>query len=122
MAKKQILIVEDDAVIRDALKDILEDEGFEVVLASNGKVALDLLQAASQLPNVILLDIMMPIMDGFQFRELQLANDRLAAIPTIPLSADGNIVEKSKKLKAALFLRKPVELEALLNAVNGACV
>jgi CheY-like chemotaxis protein len=121
MNSKTVLIVEDDEGIRETLSEILMEQGFEVEVASNGKEALDLLTSSQNTPGVILLDIMMPIMDGYQFRELQLGYSRLANVPTVAISADGHLNEKSKKLGVAHYLKKPIDLEKLLDLVNKFC-
>ena len=87
MPKKRILVVEDDADVREAIVSGLEHAGFEVVAAADGKMALDLLRHGI-VPRAIILDLMMPVMDGWEFRRHQLADPTLAAIPVIVLSAD----------------------------------
>ena len=94
----RILIVEDAIDIRQLLQQLFELEGYTVDVASNGMEALTLLQSQSELPRVILLDLMMPVMDGFQFRELQVKDPRLASIPVLLMTADANIVTKTQKL------------------------
>ena len=118
--KKLILIIEDDREISDTIRDILIDEGYRVEIASNGQAALDHLGGTLPLPDVMLLDIMMPIMNGYDFRTIQLADPRLRDIPIIALSADGRIQEKSERLKVEHFVRKPVELDVLLELVAQA--
>jgi CheY-like chemotaxis protein len=73
------------------------------------------------LPSVILLDLMMPVMDGWQFRTEQLRDPALAAIPVILISADGTVREKAAALSAAAFLRKPIDVEQLLALVRQYC-
>src|SRR5262245_59582395 len=80
--RKSVLIIEDDPDIREALAEILEDEGYATVLAGNGREALDHL-AKSEMPALILLDLMMPIMDGWQFRDEQRRSPSYAAIPVV---------------------------------------
>src|SRR4051812_1178103 len=95
---KWVLLVEDDLEIRETLETLIALEGYSIKSAANGKLALDLLNSVGHKPALILLDIMMPIMDGYQFREKQLQVPHLAAIPTVVITADGNIMEKSGKL------------------------
>ncbi|HYG76238.1 MAG TPA: response regulator [Planctomycetota bacterium] len=116
-ATKTILIIEDDVDIRDALTQILEFEGYDIASASNGKEALDVLRNSAR-PGLILLDLMMPVMDGWQFRAEQQQDKRLADIPVVIVSADGRIFQKATAIGAAGYLRKPVELEVLLNTVQ----
>jgi CheY-like chemotaxis protein len=112
-----VLIVEDDAATRDALSLILEDEGFRVTTAANGREAFDLLQGSYR-PELILLDLMMPVMDGWQFRDFQRRHPSLESIPVVVLSADGNVRQKARAIGAAGFLQKPVEIEDLLGTLQ----
>jgi CheY-like chemotaxis protein len=114
---KTILVVEDDAATRDALVLILSDRGFTVLGAANGQEALGVLRGATR-PDLILLDLMMPIMDGWQFRREQGRDPALAAIPVVVLSADGNVQQKAASLRAADYLQKPVDVEHLLEVVR----
>jgi CheY-like chemotaxis protein len=114
---KRILVVEDDAATREALAMILGAEGFTVVGAANGQEALGLLRDVPR-PDLILLDLMMPIMDGWQFRREQTLDPSLSAIPVVILSADGNVQQKAASLRAADYLQKPVDVENLLQVIN----
>lgn len=115
MAKK-ILVVEDDTSIRELLVELLESESYKVYSAVNGLEALKLLEAGN-LPDLILIDLMMPIMDGYAFRTEQLKNAVWSKIPTIVMSAEANAKEKMKNFQITAFLSKPVELETILNTV-----
>jgi CheY-like chemotaxis protein len=117
MRKSRILVVEDDADISDALKDVLTDQGHTVQLARNGKEALVLL-SMEVLPQLIFLDLMMPLMDGAQFREAQLRDPRLVAIPVVLLSANRGIEERAQELGVDAWLAKPVSPEAVLEAAE----
>jgi two-component system chemotaxis response regulator CheY len=118
---KTVLVVDDDRDIRDVLTDALEAEGYRVVTTCDGQEALDWLRAGTARPCVILLDLMMPRMDGLQFRTEVLNEPRFAAIPVVVLSADPSVVATAKSLNFAGSLRKPVPLEALLAAVHAHC-
>src|SRR5205814_8831977 len=84
----RILVVDDDPDIRDSLREVLEDEGYDVSCVGNGREALDHLKAASPRPCVILLDLMMPVMDGWQFRrEQKKLEPELANIPLVVITA-----------------------------------
>lgn len=111
-----VLIVEDDPDQRDAVTLALEGEGYTVVRASTGLEALELLLGGTR-PCMILLDLMMPEMDGVQFRDEQLKSDELARIPVVVLSAFGQAT-RAKYLQVAEYLRKPVELDRLLSVVE----
>jgi CheY-like chemotaxis protein len=113
-----VFVVEDDLDTRDMLGRFLELEGFQVELASNGKQALERLSAGVH-PCVILLDLMMPVMDGWQFRREQVQDHDLAEIPVIVVSAAGR--ERIAEIDANAYLTKPVDLEQLLERVTQYC-
>ena len=117
-AQERILIVEDDTPIRESLQELLEDEGYLVEATANGQEALDRLHALPALPDLILLDLMMPVKDGFQFREEQRQDPALALIPIVIMSADGNTQTKLKQIDAFSYLKKPVDVDAVLEAVK----
>jgi len=114
-----VLIVEDDPDLRLALSRLLGDEGYEVVTAAEGQEALDRLRAPRR-PCLVLLDLMMPNIDGFEFRVRQLEDPELAAIPVIVLSGGGNLEEKAAPLGAAASLTKPLDFDELLECVAAA--
>ena len=118
-----ILIVEDDESIRDCLAEVLDDEGYSVTVASNGREGLDRLRSpkGGRPPCVILLDLMMPVMDGFEFRAEQLKDRALAGIPVVVLSADGRAKVKAAALGIAEALIKPVDLDEVLAVVTRHC-
>jgi two-component system chemotaxis response regulator CheY len=116
---EKILVVDDDTDIRETLAQILEFEGFDVTCASNGQEAMDRLESLK--PNLILLDLMMPIMNGYEFRRAQKAKPEIAEIPVIILSADGNVQQKAAAADVQAFLKKPIELEVLLSAIRQHC-
>jgi len=115
-----ILIVEDDFDIREALEQILQEEGYEVRGASNGSEALAI-ATSGPAPRLILLDLMMPVMNGWQFRSEQLKDARLAAVPVLIISADPDLQSKAATLGVAGLLKKPISLDDLLSAVKVHC-
>lgn len=117
--KREILLVEDDNDIRETLGEVLEEEGYHVTMASNGIEALERLEHTA--PNLILLDLMMPGMDGWRFRSEQLRRGASAKVPLLVLSADGQGQGAAQNLAAAGCLRKPVDLDVLLAAVHELC-
>ena len=113
-----VFVVEDDVDTRDMLGRFLELEGYKVEVAGNGKQALERLTAGVH-PCVILLDLMMPVMDGWQFRREQTRDQQLAEIPVIVVSAAGR--DRISEIDANAYLTKPVDLEQLLDRVNQYC-
>jgi CheY-like chemotaxis protein len=118
--KKRILVVEDDQYIRDSLAELLQDEGYSVSVARDGQEGLDAL-AQTTLPDLILLDLMMPVKDGFQFRAEQRQDPRLAKIPVVIFSADTGVNQPHAQFEGAAILKKPVDLDALLSMVKQFC-
>jgi CheY-like chemotaxis protein len=110
---RSVLLVEDDPTILGAMKMVLEWEGYHVACASNGLEALEMLRAGER-PSLILLDVMMPVLDGRQFREEQKRDPDLASIPVVVVSA----VEGSTSVDAAAHVQKPFEVEELLAALR----
>lgn len=117
MVKRKLLIVEDSIEIQVLLKRLLESEGFDVVCASHGKQAIDILEHDT-LPNLILLDLMMPVMDGFEFRDRQLKDPRFKEIPVIIMTADGSAQAKKERISANDFLKKPLDVDQLLQSID----
>jgi two-component system, chemotaxis family, chemotaxis protein CheY len=111
-----VLVVDDDPDILDALSEILEAEGYEVQRARNGREALQRLEQGH--PNLILLDLMMPVMDGWEFAR---SLDPRARPPIVVLSADRNVSIKAREIGALGWLAKPFELSELLSVVRRAC-
>jgi CheY-like chemotaxis protein len=115
---KHVFVVEDDRDIRESVVEVLEDEGYVVSAASDGREGLLLLRRATPKPDLILLDLMMPIMNGFQFREEQRKDPELAAIPVVVITADVNARAKAESLGAAGFVQKPVKIQPLLDIIE----
>jgi excisionase family DNA binding protein len=112
--RQHILVVDDDELVRDSLRDFLTDLGYSVLLAADGREALDLLAAAgTPLPAVIVLDLMMPRLDGREFRAAQARDPRLAGIPVLFVTAD-----RRAALDGSIVLRKPLDLSALREAIR----
>ena len=115
-----ILLVEDDAPQREALVLLLESEGYHVVEAGHGREALAHLRTEETI-SLILLDLMMPVMDGWQFRAEQVRDPGLAAIPVIVISGAGSVAAKALAQGAAGYLRKPIDVDRLLDIVARHC-
>lgn len=118
--EKEILLVEDDFDVRDMMTIFLESEGYQVAAAANGQEAIDHL-SHSRPPCLILLDLMMPVMNGWEFRQRQQQDPNLARIPVIVISADNNVREKAAHLGAASYLAKPIDFDALLEVIRRYC-
>jgi CheY-like chemotaxis protein len=112
---KTVLIVDDEEDIRETLRFALELEGFKVLRAENGKAALAVLAESSVVPSLILLDLMMPVMDGYEFLERMHADSAFRDIPIVVISAFN---QRDPLQHARAFLRKPLGLDALLEAVD----
>jgi CheY-like chemotaxis protein len=112
---KRVLVVDDDASIRELLSTALEDDGYEVVPASNGKDALSVVERWR--PDVIVLDLMMPIMDGWTFAKRLREREE---IPLVVLSAANDLGRHAKALGAADVIAKPFDLDQLLPKVARA--
>lgn len=117
---KKILVIEDDPYIRDAVSEILQLEGYSVLSAENGEAGLEQLRK-DRATDLILLDLMMPIKDGFQFRREQEEDPRIAEIPVVLMSADESIVEKKIRIGAKSYVKKPIDMDKLLNTVRQYC-
>jgi CheY-like chemotaxis protein len=115
-----VLVVEDDPDIRATLCEALEDHGYTAVGVSNGVEALAYLRSDAERPRLILLDLMMPVMDGQTFRAEQRADAQLAAIPVIVISAYRDVERYAQEL-ATDYLAKPVRLEQLLDMARRHC-
>jgi CheY-like chemotaxis protein len=113
-----VLIVEDDADLRDMMAQLLMLEGYQTETASNGREALQYLENGDR-PDLILLDLMMPIMDGWEFRRRQMGDPRLSSVPVVVLSALDP--SRAVDLNGAAFLKKPLDFDRLLELVRRFC-
>jgi len=114
--RHDVLLVEDDYETQEATSEVLRALGCSVHVAANGRLAMAYL-AAHPPPGLVLLDLMMPEMNGWEFRAAQLADPRLAAIPVVIVSAGSGLDEQARLLGVELAVKKPVELGALVAAV-----
>lgn len=113
-----ILLAEDDQPLREAMRELLVDAGYSVEAVSNGRDALEYIQDSEQPPKLILLDLMMPIMDGWQFLDEQQKTPRTASIPVVVLSASASFAGMKDTL---MFMRKPVAVMPLLDLIARYC-
>lgn len=117
ITSKNTLVIEDDPAIRETLKLVLEMEGYQVFTASNGKEGIELLRDIPK-PCIILLDLMMPVMNGWEFVEAIEKDVILATIPVVVVSA---FTDRTKTIKATDVIKKPVDLSALLKILQDYC-
>lgn len=116
-----VMVVDDDTDLRETIMEVLQDNEFRVVGAANGKEALDLIRSVEQRPCVILLDLMMPVMDGKAFYAELRKEPALSQIPVIVLSAHANVDAVLADVAVDAKLSKPVDIEPLLALVKRHC-
>lgn len=115
----RVLVVEDDADILSSLAEVIRDEGFDVVSAANGFQALGELEESQV--DLILLDLMMPIMDGWKFLEEMRQRFPELRVPVVLLSAVHGLPEEAKRLGVSRFLRKPFDLDDVARVAHELC-
>ena len=115
-----ILIIDDNPDLREGLRVVLGQEGYKVATAINGRDALNRLYTGLK-PCLIIMDLMMPVMNGFEFREVQLADAQLAEIPLIAYSGVTDPRETAQQLRATAYVHKPAEVEQLAAMVRQFC-
>lgn len=115
---RPILIVEDDADLREMMAQFLTLEGYRAEAVANGRDALEYLHRGGR-PDVILLDLMMPVMDGWEFRRRQREDPALASLPVVVLSALDQA--RAVDLGGTAFLKKPLDFDRLLELVRQHC-
>jgi CheY-like chemotaxis protein len=118
-----VLVVDDEPDVREATVALFEGEGYQTVAANNGRVAYDLLKTGSVRPCIIVLDLMMPVMNGWDFRAAQMCDPSLAKIPVIVLSAAGrsDVAAAAQSLRAVAGIEKPADSDELLRLVETFC-
>ena len=116
--KGRILVVDDEPALRDALCEVLESEGYTAIASPQGEHALQTLRSSAPLPDVIILDMLMPGIDGYQFRKLQKKDPTLASIPVVAATAVGCVAD----IDADVILHKPFDIDVLLRVVDHFCL
>ena len=117
---RTVLVVDDDGDIRDALCLVLEHNGYRALSAANGQEALSRLRSDGEV-DLILLDMMMPVMDGWGFRMSQPEGPAFVKIPVVVLTGDGRASSKAAAIGAVGYLKKPLDLGDLLAVVARHC-
>jgi len=116
-----VLIVEDDPALREVYGEVLAGEGFGIRLAANGHEALALLSAEPEVPCMILLDLRMPGMNGWELADRLRETARWQDVPIVVVAAHYLVADEAVRIGAASWLQKPVTLDRLVAAVRGAC-
>jgi DNA-binding response OmpR family regulator len=117
----RVLVVDDEDDIRESLMDYLEAQGFLVLGAPHGKRALEMLADPTIRPCVVVLDLMMPVMDGRAFRHEQLRMAEIADIPVVLISAYTNLTQTAGELGIAKYLVKPIDPVDFLEVIRSHC-
>lgn len=120
MTAPSVLVVEDDDDIRASLLEFLDEHGYRARGAANGREGLSLLSDGAR-PSVIILDLMMPVMDGWTFRAELHRRPAFSAVPVVVISAYDRLERRIEGLELAGWLAKPIDLDALLDVVRVHC-
>jgi CheY-like chemotaxis protein len=120
LTRCDVMIVDDDDEIRESLVEVLEERGYHATSAANGAQALARLRQGAR-PALILLDLMMPVMDGASFRAAQASAPEIADIPVVVISAYQDLEDNARRLGATGSLRKPISFRELLDTVRRLC-
>jgi CheY-like chemotaxis protein len=119
---KCVLVVDDEPAINQLFAHLLRRNGYEVIQASNGQEALAQLAKASRPVSLIILDVAMPVMDGFEFRAIQRETPQIAHIPALVITSRQSFEKDIRFMKAAAYLKKPIEADLLLETVELHCL
>jgi CheY-like chemotaxis protein len=118
-SNRRIVVVDDDSDILESISIVLAGAGYDARTASNGAEALDIMRQTQ--PCLVLLDLMMPGMNGWQVRAEQMREDALASIPTVVMTGFPAAAENAASLGAAAWLKKPIDLDDLLDTLDRLC-
>jgi CheY-like chemotaxis protein len=114
-----VLLIDNDRGFQNVLTRVLSLEGYDLQCAANGAEGLKWLSRCTELPELVLLDLVLPVLDGWQFLAQKARNPRLADIPVVIISASEEIGKKAKAAGATAVMGKPFTIEALLNVIEG---
>lgn len=113
-----ILLVEDDVDFRESMRELLKSEGYRVTTAENGQIALDILSSLPDPPDLVLLDLMMPVMDGWTFLKRRQAEPGLVDCPVVLLSGVADLCSDPILSEVTACLVKPIDIERLLQVLD----
>jgi CheY-like chemotaxis protein len=116
-ARPTVLVVDDDLEIRESIADLLREEGYDAIVAGHGREALELIRGGTP-PSLIVLDLMMPVMDGWQFMEERARDPALKTIPVVVVSATPETLQPPN---TSAFLKKPMRANDLLEVIAREC-
>lgn len=116
-----VLIVEDDPALREVYAEVLAAEGFRVRVAADGQEALDVLSDGSPVPCALILDLRMPGMNGWQLADRLRHDDALSVVPIVVVAAHYLVADEARRIGAARWLQKPVNLDRLVTTVREIC-
>ena len=119
---KCVLVVDDEPAINQLFAHLLRRNGYEVIQASNGQEALAQLSKSHRPVSLIILDVAMPVMDGFEFRAIQRETPQIAHIPVLVITSRQSFEKDIRFMKAAAYLKKPIEADLLLDTVERNCL
>jgi CheY-like chemotaxis protein len=119
LARRAVLVVDDDKDIRETLQELIEDEGYDVASARNGLEALERIRERRF--GLVVLDLFMPGMDGTEFRRRQLADPEIAGVPVVVISAAAGLEERVASMRPAAHLEKPIAVDDLLDLIARFC-
>lgn len=118
--KGTVLVVDDDEDLLEIVRDVILQEGFDVIVAQDGAEALERMRTG-KVPCLVLLDLKMPGMSGQEFRRRQLEDEKLAGVPVVGFTGLSNGEDEARLLALSSYLRKPVHLHHLLETVSHYC-
>jgi CheY-like chemotaxis protein len=118
-ANETVMVVDDDPLIRESLSELLDEKGYSVLKAENGRKALDVLKSIPQPPCMVVLDLAMPVVNGREFLKFRAADPALRQIPVVVVS--GSLVPPMPLEGVEAFLPKPVEVDRLLAIIRRTC-
>jgi CheY-like chemotaxis protein len=120
---KTILIIDDDADFRKLLAHLLKREGYEIAEAVDGEKALDYLwYSGKPAPSLIILDLIMPVMDGWKFRGIQKSDPKISHVPVIVITSGQTAEQDISSVQVSAFLKKPIQIDFLLRTVKTHCL